>query len=100
MRVRITSVRSGPGDGEPIRAFVQRMFEGADAAGARRLVLDLRSVSGSDTFLLVPLLKGVIARDHFRGPGGVVVVVGAQSFSPIQNTATLLEQYAKPVFVY
>jgi hypothetical protein len=98
MRVRIASVRND--GGEPIRAFMQRMFEGADAAGARRLVLDLRLVSGSDTFLLVPLLKGVIARDHFRGCGGVVVVAGPLSFSPAQNAATLLRQYANPVFVY
>ena len=96
--VSITSVRND--GGEPIRTFMQRMFEGADAAGARRLVLDLKSVSGSDTFLLVPLLKGVIARDHFRGSGGVVVVAGPQSFSPAQNAATLLRQYANPVFVY
>ena len=98
MHVRIASVRND--GGEAIRAFMRRMFEVADAAGARRLVLDLRSVSGSDTFLLVPLLKGVIARDHFRGSGGVVVVAGPQSFSPAQNAATLLRQYANPVFVY
>src|ERR1700694_5451476 len=94
MHVRIASVRND--GGESIRTFMRRMFEVADAAGARRLVLDLRSVSGSDTFLLVPLLKGVIARDRFRGRGGVVVVAGPQSFSPAQNAATLLRQYANP----
>jgi len=96
--VRITSARGGAG--EPIRAFMRRMFEGADAAGATRLVLDLRSVSGSDTFLLMPLLKGVIARDRFLGRGGLLVYVGPQSFSPTQNAATLLRRYANPVFVY
>jgi hypothetical protein len=96
--VRIANVR-GDG-GEPIRVFMRRMFEGADAAGAKRLVLDLRSVSGSDTFLLVPLLKGVMARDRFLERGGLLVYVGSQSFSPTQNAAILLGRYANPTFVY
>jgi hypothetical protein len=95
--VRITSAR-GDG-GEPIRAFMRQMFENADAAGATRLVLDLRSLSGSDTFLLMPLLKGVMARDRFLGRGGLLVYIGPQSFSPTQNAATLLRRYANPVFV-
>lgn len=96
VHVRITSVRND--SGVKIHEFMKRMFESADAAGATRLVLDLRAVSGSDTFLLVPLLKGVIARDQFRLRGGLVVVVGPASFSPTQNAATLLRRYANPVF--
>lgn len=95
--VRITSVR-GDG-GKPIRVFMRRLFEAADSADARRLVLDLRSVSGSDTFLLVPLLKGVIARDRFVEHGGLLVFVGRDSFSQAQNAATLLRRYANPIFV-
>jgi hypothetical protein len=59
----------------------------------------VRSVSGSDTFVLVPLLKGVMARKRFRERGGLVVVVGDDSFSPRQNAATLLRQYANPILV-
>ena len=85
--------------GERVHAFVRRMFESADSSGARRLVVDVRSVSGSDTFVLVPLLKGVIARDRFRERGALFVLVGEDSFSPRQNAATLLRQYANPIFV-
>lgn len=95
--VRFTDARSE--GGEPMHAFIRRMFESADSAGATRLVVDVRSISGSDTFVLVPLLKGVIARDRFREPGGLFVVVGDDSFSPRQNTATLLRQYANPILV-
>ena len=95
--VRLTSVRAE--SGEPIRVFMRRMFESADSAGARRLVLDLRSVSGSDTFVLVPLLKGVIARDRFLRRGGLFVVVGPNSFLRMQNAAKLLQQHANPIFV-
>jgi hypothetical protein len=85
--------------GERIRAFVQRMFESADSASARRLVIDLRSITGGDARLLVPLIKGVVMRDRFMHGGGLYLVVGPDSFAPAQNAATLLQQYANPIFV-
>ena len=78
---------------------MQRMFASADSAGATRLVLDLRSTRGGDAFLVVPLLKGVLARERFAQPGGLVVIVGPESFSQGQNAASMLERYANPVFV-
>jgi len=93
--VRITSVR-GDG-GEPIHSFVRRMFHSADSAGAQRLVIDLRPITGGDTRLLVPLIKGVVTRDRFAHGGGLYLVVGPDSFSPAQNAARLLAQYANPI---
>ena len=95
--VRFSNVRNE--GGEPIHAFMRRMFESADSAGARRLVIDLRSVAGSDARLLVPLIKGVAMRDRFAQAGGLYVVVGPNSFTPMQNAATLLEEYANPILV-
>jgi hypothetical protein len=94
--VRLTQVH---GEGEPVHAFMRRMFESADSAGAGRLVVDLRSVTGSDARVLVPLVKGVVTRDRFVQGGGLYVIVGPRSFSPAQNAATLLQQYAHPIFV-
>jgi len=97
VRVQFARVRS---DGtETVSAFMQRVFASADSVGARRLVVDLRSIKGGDSFLVVPLVKGVLAREQFRQSGGLVVVVGPESFSPAQNTASLLQQYANPLFV-
>lgn len=97
VRVRFTRVRS---EGtESIGAFMQRMFASADSAGATRLVVDLRSISGGDAFLLVPLIRGVVVRERFARRGGLLVVVGDASFSPGQKAATLLQQYANPIFV-
>jgi hypothetical protein len=95
--VRITSAR-GDG-GEPAYAFIRGMFGSADSAGAQRLVIDLRSVAGPDTRLLVPLIKGVVTRDRFARGGGLYLVVGPDSYSPAQNAARLLEQYARPIVV-
>jgi hypothetical protein len=75
------------------------MMDSADSAGAQRLVVDLRSIAGSDARLLVPLIKGVVTRDRFVREGGLYVVVGPNSFSPTQNAAILLARYAHPIFV-
>jgi len=94
---QFTRVRS---DGtESVSAFVQRLFASADAAAATRLVLDLRSVRGGDSFLVVPLLKGILARERFAQRGGLLVVVGDASFSPGQSAAALLQQYTHPIFI-
>ena len=95
--VRIVQLR-GEG-GEPIHAFLQRMLKTADSAGAQRLVVDLRSIAGSDARLLVPLIRGIVTRDRFVREGGLYVVVGPNSFSPTQNATILLRQYAHPIFV-
>jgi C-terminal processing protease CtpA/Prc len=95
--VRFTRVRS---DGvESVNAFMRRMFASADSAGATKLVLDLRSTRGGDAFLVVPLVKGILARERFAQRGGLVVIVGPESFSPGQNVASMLQRYANPVFV-
>ena len=86
-------------NGEPVHAFVKRMFVSADSAAAQRIVVDLRSIADGDSRLVVPLIRGVATRDRFVKRGGVYVVVGPDSFSPRQNVARLLEQYANPIFV-
>jgi hypothetical protein len=95
--VRLVQVRGDTG--EPIHAFVRRMIESADSADARRLVIDVRSITTGDARLLVPLIKGIVTHDRFVKSGGLYVVVGPNSFSPTQNAATLLQRYANPIFV-
>jgi len=87
------------GEGEPVNAFMRRMFASADSAGARRLVIDLRSITGSDARLLVPLIKGVVTRERFAKRGGLLLVIGSNSFAVGQNATTLLQQYANPILI-
>jgi hypothetical protein len=95
--VRLAQLR---GEGvEPVHAFLRRVMASADSAGAQRLVVDLRWISGSDARLLVPLIRGVVTRSRFVREGGLYVVIGPNSFSPTQNAATLLGHYAHPIFV-
>ena len=95
--VKVAQVRSE--NGEPIHAFMRRMFETADSAGAQRLAIDLRSISGIDSRLAVPLITGIVTRERFARAGGLVVVVGDDSFSARQSAAKLLQKYAHPIFV-
>ena len=97
--VNVTVVRVRGETGEPIHAFLRRMFESADSADARRMVIDLRSLTGSDARLVTPLVGGILKRDRFLREGGLYVLTGSQSFSPAQNAATLLEQYAHPILI-
>jgi hypothetical protein len=76
------------------------MFASADSAAVERLVIDLRSISGSDARLAVPLVRGVVTRDRFAKAGGLYLVVGSDSFTPAQNVATLLQRYASPTLVH
>ena len=95
--VRFARVR-GEG-GESVSAFIQRVFASADAAGATRLMLDLSATKGGDSFLAVPLLKALLAREEFMKPGGIVVIVGPDSFSAGRSVPALLQQYAQPIFL-
>jgi len=96
VRVKFARVRSERT--ESVSAFMQRVFASADAAGATRLVLDLSSTKGGDSFLIVPLVKGILARERFTRRGGLVVIVGPDTFSPSQNAAAALERYARPIY--
>ncbi|HMG96672.1 MAG TPA: hypothetical protein VK565_10245 [Gemmatimonadaceae bacterium] len=97
--VNVTVVRVRGETGEPIHAFLRRMFESADSLDARTMVVDLRSLTGSDARLVTPLVGGILRRDRFLRDGGLYVLTGSQSFSPAQNAATLLQEYARPIFV-
>ena len=95
--VEFTSLRNG--NGERIPAFMRRMFASADSARAERLVIDMSALTGSDARLLVPLIKGVATRDRFLQMGALYVIVGPNSYSSSQMAATLLQQYANPIFM-
>ena len=97
IHVRFARVRAD--GGESVSAFMERMFANADAVGATRLVLDLSATKGGDTFLVVPLVRGIMAREQFTKRGGLVVIVGPDTFSLSQNAAAVLQRFAQPIFV-
>jgi len=85
--------------GEPLAAFYQRMFTAIDDHGCRALVVDLRWNRGGNTLLGQPLIHHIIGRAQINRAGGLFVIIGRNTFSAAQNTATLLDRHTEAVFV-
>src|SRR6266542_1629128 len=85
--------------GEPLAAFVERLFAAIAVAGSDRLVIDLRWNGGGNTFLPPPLLHRLIACDRVNRAGGLFVIIGRRTFSAAQNLATLIGDHTRAIFV-
>lgn len=83
---------------EPLDAFTDRLFTAVDDHAAA-LAIDLRWNGGGNTFLAMPLVHRVIRHDRINRRGRLFVVIGRDTFSAAQNTATLLDRHTHAVFV-
>jgi hypothetical protein len=95
--VQLNSVADHPA--ESLAAFTERLFAFIGDSDADRLVLDLRWNGGGNTFLTQPLLHGLIGCRKVNRPGGLFVIIGRQTFSAAQNTATAIERHTHAIFV-
>lgn len=84
---------------ESFANFLGRLFDFVDSAEVDRLVLDMRWNGGGNTFLVKPLIHGLITRPRINRPGGLFVIVGRGTFSAAQNTSTFLEEHTHAIFV-
>lgn len=84
---------------EPLTAFYDRMFTAVDHHDAAALVIDLRWNGGGNTFLAQPLVHHLIRRERINRRGALFVIIGRNTFSAAQNTATLLDRHTNVVFV-
>ncbi len=89
----------GDGPDEPLEAFYERLFAAVDEHHAAALAIDLRWNGGGNTFLAMPLVHRVIRHDRINRRGHLFVVIGRDTFSAAQNTATLLDRHTHAVFV-
>lgn len=92
---------NGIGDdpSEPLTAFYERMFATIDDRQAAALVIDLRWNGGGNTFLGLPLVHHIIQRERINHHGQLFVIIGRNTFSAAQNTATFLDRHTNAVFV-
>lgn len=84
---------------ESFADFLRRLFDFVDGADVDRLVIDIRWNGGGNTFLVQPLVHGLIQRPRINRPGGLFVILGRQTFSAAQNTTTFLEEHTHATFV-
>lgn len=84
---------------EPLAAFSERLFKFVNESDVDRLVIDLRWNNGGNTFLLTPLLHGLIRNDKVNRRGRLFVITGRRTYSAAQNASTFFERHTQATFV-
>jgi hypothetical protein len=83
---------------EAITAFCERMFTFIDHQPVSKLVIDLRWNGGGNTCLVQPLLHRLTGCTKINQRGCLYVIIGRQTFSAAQNTATAIERETDAIF--
>lgn len=84
---------------EPFKEFCERLFRCLDEKEVDRLVIDMRWNGGGNTFLVRPLIHGLIRCDKINQKGKLYVIIGRNTFSAAQNTVTDIEMNTQVTFV-
>lgn len=84
---------------EPLAAFAERLFKFIDGNAVEKLVIDLRWNNGGNTFLLKPLVQGLVKNEKINRRGKLFVIIGRRTYSAAQNAATFLERDTNAMFV-
>ncbi|HEY0460371.1 MAG TPA: tetratricopeptide repeat protein [Pyrinomonadaceae bacterium] len=94
---QFNSVRNDPK--ESLAAFSERLFKFVDETDVEKLVIDMRWNNGGNTFLLTPLVQGLIKNEKINRRGRLFVIIGRRVFSAAQNAATYFERSTNATFV-
>jgi len=84
---------------ESLAAFSERLFKFIDENEVEKLVIDMRWNNGGNTFLLMPLVHGLIKNDKINHRGKLFVIIGRRTYSAAQNASTFFERHTNAVFV-
>ncbi len=86
-------------DKESLADFSTRLFKFVNDNAVEKLVIDLRWNNGGNTFLLTPLVQGLIKTEKINRRGKLFVIIGRRTFSAAQNASTFFERYTNAMFV-
>lgn len=84
---------------ESLAAFSARLFKFIGETDVDKLVIDLRWNNGGNTFLLTPLLHGLIKSEKINRRGHLFVITGRRTYSAAQNASTFFERHTDAIFV-
>jgi len=87
------------GETETLAAFSARMVAAARAAGAERIVLDLRLNGGGDNYLSRGLVLALIGAKDFNRYGRLFTIIGRNTFSAAVSLVSALERWSETIFV-
>lgn len=85
--------------GEPLAAFLRRLFAAVDSTAAEALVIDLRWNNGGNSLLLPPLIQGIVERPRLNQRGKLFAITGPYTFSAAMNAATMLDRHTQVMLV-
>ncbi len=84
---------------ETLAAFSARMIAAAEAAGAERIVLDLRLNDGGDNYLGRGLVLALIGVKNINRYGRLFTIIGRNTFSAAVSVVSALERWSETIFV-
>jgi hypothetical protein len=76
---------------EPFDQFCDRLFTSLNTSQVDKLVIDMRRNGGGNTFLHMPLFRGIARSEKLRQGTTLFVIIGRQTFSAAMNLVTYLE---------
>ncbi|PSL44370.1 hypothetical protein CLV51_106236 [Chitinophaga niastensis] len=82
---------------EAFKDFITRLFKFIDDNDVDKLVIDLRWNGGGNTFMLKPLIQGLI-KSKINQKGKLFGIIGRGTFSAAQNLTTQLERNTEITF--
>lgn len=85
--------------GEPIPAFLDRVFALADSVEVERLVLDVRDNTGGESFFNQRIVREIVRRPGLDRPGTFFAIIGRGVYSAAQNLVNDLERWTNVTFV-
>lgn len=94
---QFNSVRNDPK--ESLADFSARLFKFVNENAVEKLVIDMRWNNGGNTYLVTPLVRGLIANEKINRRGKLFVIIGRRTFSAAQNTTTFIERHTNAIFV-
>jgi tetratricopeptide (TPR) repeat protein len=88
-----------PDSNEPFDQFVRRLFMFISTHDVDKLVIDLRSNNGGNTYLVPPLIHALISTSKINQDGKLFVIIGRRTFSAAENAAAYIQRETNAIFV-
>jgi len=84
---------------ETLAAFSARMVAAAQAAGAEKIVLDLRLNGGGNNYLNRGLVLALLGAKDLNRYGRLFTIIGRNTFSAAISLVSALERWSETIFV-
>jgi hypothetical protein len=94
--IQFNEVHDAPG--QNLLALARSITRQRKSTSLKRVIIDVRWNTGGNTFLLIPVLRGLWDLG-LPGAPELVVIIGRRTFSAAQNFVSYLERFGNPIFV-